>query len=95
MYRRLAASETAVFASNIPSDASLPWKVACSLLHVIAVSSSAYRLWERFGLHRAWWDDYVLFLPLVLNIFFATSLWITIPHKSAIPKRKSPMHASY
>ncbi|KAF9472015.1 hypothetical protein BDN70DRAFT_887469 [Pholiota conissans] len=55
--------------------------VVSFFLHVIAISSSVYRLWVRFRIHRMWWDDYVLFVPLILDMFYGMVFWFSVPRE--------------
>ncbi|KAF9476657.1 hypothetical protein BDN70DRAFT_995505 [Pholiota conissans] len=67
--------------TSIPLKDFLLWQVVVFFLHVIAISSSVYRLWVRFWIHRMWWDDYVLFLPLILDMYFAMAFWFSVPRE--------------
>jgi len=51
----------------IPLQSYTAWKVSLSILHAVAILSTLYRLVHRFRMRRSWWDDYVAFLPLVLD----------------------------
>ncbi|KAF9476644.1 hypothetical protein BDN70DRAFT_950349 [Pholiota conissans] len=67
--------------TSIPREDALPWQVVSFFMHVIAISSSVYRLWVRFRIHRTWWDDYVLFVPLILDMFYGMAFWFFVPHE--------------
>ncbi|KAF9473072.1 hypothetical protein BDN70DRAFT_413709 [Pholiota conissans] len=67
--------------TSIPREDALPWQVVSFFLHVIAISSSVYRLWVRFRIHRMWWDDYVLFVPLILDMFYGMVFWFSVPRE--------------
>jgi len=55
------------------------------LLHLIAAVSTIYRLVHRFRIRRAWWDDYLVFFPLVVDIMYCILTWIRFPHRSSYP----------
>ncbi|KAF9476654.1 hypothetical protein BDN70DRAFT_923130 [Pholiota conissans] len=67
--------------TSIPYKDVLSWQVVAFFLHVIAISSSVYRLWVRFWIHRMWWDDYVLFVPLILDMYYAMVFWFSVPRE--------------
>ena len=44
--------------------------VSIILLQAIAVSTTILRIIHRFRMRKAWWDDYILFIPLVFNLAY-------------------------
>ncbi|KAF8901398.1 hypothetical protein CPB84DRAFT_971574 [Gymnopilus junonius] len=46
------------------------WKAVVIFLHAIAVLSTLYRLAHRFRIHRLWWDDYIVFVPLLFDLIY-------------------------
>ncbi|KAF8901902.1 hypothetical protein CPB84DRAFT_1776979 [Gymnopilus junonius] len=53
--------------ATLPLQSYTAWKVSLSILHAVAIVSTLYRLVHRFRIRRSWWDDYVAFLPLMLD----------------------------
>ncbi|KAF8901920.1 hypothetical protein CPB84DRAFT_1846624 [Gymnopilus junonius] len=54
----------------LPPQSYLGWKVSIITLHAIAVLTTVLRLVHRFRLRKTWWDDYILFIPLVFNLAY-------------------------
>lgn len=61
--------------------------VCISILHCVAIAVGASRLWLRYRSSRMWWDDYLVILPVLFDIFY----WITL---LAIP-RPGPSKSSF
>ncbi|KDR79716.1 hypothetical protein GALMADRAFT_63033 [Galerina marginata CBS 339.88] len=61
---------------NVPLQSYLGWKVAVSFLHAFAIGSTLYRLTHRFRIRRLWWDDYIVCVPVVLNLAICIMVWI-------------------
>lgn len=50
-----------------------------TVLHVIAITSTIYRIFHRFKIQRVWFDDYLAFIPLIADILFFIALWVRFP----------------
>lgn len=44
--------------------------VTLTIFQAIAISSTLYRLFRRYRIQRLWWDDYVVVIPLVMDIVY-------------------------
>ncbi|KDR69785.1 hypothetical protein GALMADRAFT_908965 [Galerina marginata CBS 339.88] len=58
-----------------PLQPYLGWKVSMSILHILAICSTIYRLIHRFRIQRIWWDDYLVIVPLVIDCVYCPLLW--------------------
>ncbi|KDR69776.1 hypothetical protein GALMADRAFT_145177 [Galerina marginata CBS 339.88] len=67
--------------ATLPLQSYPGWKVSISILHVVAISSAVYRLVHRFRIRRTWWDDYMVFVPLVLDIAYWATFFVRFPHR--------------
>jgi len=47
--------------------------VTLTIFQAIAISSTLYRLVRRYRIQRLWWDDYVVVIPLVMDIVYAVT----------------------
>ncbi|KAF8153755.1 hypothetical protein B0H34DRAFT_753183 [Crassisporium funariophilum] len=65
----------------LPPQSYLAWKVSLTFVHALAIGSGVYRLVHRFRLQKTWWDDYIVFVPLVLEIPSIVLFWIRFPHR--------------
>ncbi|KAF8901917.1 hypothetical protein CPB84DRAFT_1846622 [Gymnopilus junonius] len=65
----------------LPPQSYLGWKVSISIMHAIVAGTTIYRLVHRFQFHRAWWDDYLVTFPLVLNIVYCLLAWFRFAHR--------------
>jgi hypothetical protein len=53
--------------------------IACvSVLHIIAIGSTLFRLFYRHRTRRLWWDDYTAIIPLVMECMYLTVLWLRV-----------------
>ncbi|TFK39693.1 hypothetical protein BDQ12DRAFT_773706, partial [Crucibulum laeve] len=43
--------------------------------HVVAISSTLYRLYDRKRLHRLWWDDYTALVASLLDCVVFATMW--------------------
>ncbi|PPQ84386.1 hypothetical protein CVT25_013047 [Psilocybe cyanescens] len=68
----------------LPNQSYLGWKIAVTVFHVIAASTTIYRLVHRFRIRRLWWDDYVLFAALIVDTAFWPIYWARSP-QPAVP----------
>jgi len=64
----------------IPLQSYIGWKVAISLVHGVTIACSLYRLIHRVRIHRFWLDDYLVCIPLLLNILCCLLAWLRINH---------------
>ncbi|KDR69770.1 hypothetical protein GALMADRAFT_145172 [Galerina marginata CBS 339.88] len=55
---------------TLPPQSYLGWKVSMSILHILAIGSTIYRLIHRFRIQKTWLDDYIVFVPLVLDSIY-------------------------
>ncbi|KAF8161607.1 hypothetical protein B0H34DRAFT_652361 [Crassisporium funariophilum] len=55
-----------------------------TFLHTLAVGSTVFRLSSRIRRSCMWWDDYVVVIPLCVDIFFCVALWM-YPTLTEIP----------
>ncbi|KAF8149026.1 hypothetical protein B0H34DRAFT_193422 [Crassisporium funariophilum] len=46
------------------------WKVITTSFHVLALASTVFRILDRCIMKRLWWDDYLAFVPLVLDTIY-------------------------
>ncbi|KIJ90752.1 hypothetical protein K443DRAFT_657898 [Laccaria amethystina LaAM-08-1] len=54
-----------------------------TVLHSIALFSTIFRVVQRWSVSRLWWDDFLLLLPLGIDVMFLASLW-TLYHRSFV-----------
>ncbi|KAK7443264.1 hypothetical protein VKT23_015861 [Stygiomarasmius scandens] len=59
----------------IPVQPGTPWGVALSLGHVIALSSTIYRITYRYRIRRLWWDDYFATVAQLFDLPYSMILW--------------------
>ncbi|THU87480.1 hypothetical protein K435DRAFT_969873 [Dendrothele bispora CBS 962.96] len=59
----------------IPVQPVIPWGVSLSLGHVIAFSSTVYRISYRYRIKRLWWDDYFATVAQLFALPYAMILW--------------------
>ncbi|KDR75569.1 hypothetical protein GALMADRAFT_47057, partial [Galerina marginata CBS 339.88] len=50
--------------------------VSVTILHFIALSATVIRVGHRLRAKLAWWDDYVVLIPLVLDFVFILLFWL-------------------
>ncbi|TFK39722.1 hypothetical protein BDQ12DRAFT_603103, partial [Crucibulum laeve] len=43
--------------------------------HIVAISSTLYRLYDRKRLHRLWWDDYTALVASLLDCVVFATMW--------------------
>ncbi|PPQ96388.1 hypothetical protein CVT26_004990 [Gymnopilus dilepis] len=65
----------------LPLQSYTAWKVSLSILHAIAIGSTLYRLVHRFRIGRQWWDDYIAFLPLLLDPMYWMLTLVRFTHR--------------
>lgn len=58
---------------GLPAQSVLAWKITLTIFQAIAISSTLYRLWRRYRIQRLWWDDYVVVIPLVMDIVYTVT----------------------
>ncbi|KDR69781.1 hypothetical protein GALMADRAFT_908596 [Galerina marginata CBS 339.88] len=63
----------------LPPQSYLGWKVSVIALHAIAIISTIYRLIHRFRLRQTWWDDYIVTIPLVVDVAFSSLVAARFP----------------
>ncbi|PPQ68949.1 LOW QUALITY PROTEIN: hypothetical protein CVT26_001820 [Gymnopilus dilepis] len=80
---------------TLPPQSFLGWKVSVTVLHLLAISSAVYRLRHRFRIRRAWWDDYVVFVPLALDAIYTPLFWIRFLHREDTTSRLYEIMRSY
>ncbi|KAF8161608.1 hypothetical protein B0H34DRAFT_387015 [Crassisporium funariophilum] len=64
---------------TLPSQSYLAWKISLSVLHALAIASGIYRLVHRFRVRKAGWDDYLVCIPVVLDIACIILFWFRFP----------------
>ncbi|KAF8901918.1 hypothetical protein CPB84DRAFT_911691 [Gymnopilus junonius] len=69
----------------LPPQSYIGWKVSISILHALSAGCTIYRLIHRFRIHRIWWDDRLIFIPLVFNILYCVLAWIRFSHRVINP----------
>ncbi|KAF8901909.1 hypothetical protein CPB84DRAFT_1729440 [Gymnopilus junonius] len=70
---------------TLPPQSYVAWKVSILILHLVAAISTIYRLVHRFRIRRPWWDDYLVFFPLAVDIMYCILTWIRFPHRYSYP----------
>ena len=70
-----------VSANFLLDDKRIDVLVSVTVLHLLAISSAVYRLRHRFRIRRAWWDDYVVFVPLALDVVYTPLFWVRFLHR--------------
>ncbi|KIJ96699.1 hypothetical protein K443DRAFT_633963 [Laccaria amethystina LaAM-08-1] len=58
---------------GLPAQSVLAWKITLTIFQAIAISSTLYRLLRRYRIQRLWWDDYVVVIPLVMDIVYTVT----------------------
>ncbi|KAF8879466.1 hypothetical protein BD779DRAFT_1676375 [Infundibulicybe gibba] len=53
-----------------------PWRASMSVLHVLAISSTIFRLSQRYTSQRLWYDDYVALFSVIMDCVFFVVLQI-------------------
>ncbi|KAF8879484.1 hypothetical protein BD779DRAFT_1150614 [Infundibulicybe gibba] len=53
-----------------------PWRAAMSVLHVFAISSTIFRLSQRYTSQRMWYDDYVALFAVVTDCVYFVVLHV-------------------
>lgn len=48
-----------------------------TILDIMAVSSSTFRVYVRWRLSKLWWDDYLVSVPLAVDFYYMVTLWAT------------------
>ncbi|KAF5322348.1 hypothetical protein D9619_002206 [Psilocybe cf. subviscida] len=59
----------------LPSQSLIAWRVCMTLLHVLAVLSTTFRVSIRWRMARMWWDDYMTLLPTIVDVYLCSTLW--------------------
>ncbi|KAF8892168.1 hypothetical protein BD779DRAFT_96120 [Infundibulicybe gibba] len=57
------------------SQSILVGKICLTSSHIIALSSTIFRLYRRMYTHRWWWDDTTACLALISDCAYLASLW--------------------
>ncbi|KAF8879482.1 hypothetical protein BD779DRAFT_1446895 [Infundibulicybe gibba] len=47
-----------------------------SVFHVLAISSTAFRLSQRYASQRMWYDDYVALVAVIMDCIFFVALHV-------------------
>ncbi|KAF5322893.1 hypothetical protein D9619_002199 [Psilocybe cf. subviscida] len=63
---------------QVPHQSYIVWKVCVTILHCVAIAVSAFRIWLRYRSSRVWWDDYLVVVPMLFDIFYCVTL-LAIP----------------
>ena len=66
--------------------------VTLTIFQAIAISSTLYRLWRRYRIQRLWWDDYVVVIPLVMDIVFTVTFCLQFRNSGKSSVRVSHMN---
>ncbi|KAF9002138.1 hypothetical protein BDQ17DRAFT_1426098 [Cyathus striatus] len=66
----------------IPLQPYLPWKIAVTIIHVIAILAACLRIEHRRRSRRIWWDDYASVLPALLECLNLAVQWARMHHFS-------------
>ncbi|KAF5322466.1 hypothetical protein D9619_002207 [Psilocybe cf. subviscida] len=64
---------------QLPSQSYETWRVCMTMLHILAILSSCFRVAVRHHAKRIWWDDYLILLPTGTDTFFLVTLWMYPP----------------
>ncbi|PPR00083.1 hypothetical protein CVT24_008985 [Panaeolus cyanescens] len=60
---------------GLPPQNHTAWKVGITILHILVLMMCIVRLGHRARLKRLWWDDYILVIPLALDVVYLAYLW--------------------
>ncbi|KDR75568.1 hypothetical protein GALMADRAFT_97249 [Galerina marginata CBS 339.88] len=61
---------------GLPPQSQLGWEISITLLHFLALSTTVVRVGHRLRTKLAWWDDYVVLIPLVCDFMFILLFWL-------------------
>ncbi|CAA7260466.1 unnamed protein product [Cyclocybe aegerita] len=68
-------------AFSFPPQSFVVWGVILSLLHLIAIGSTVFRIVHRYRTKKLWWDDYLAFIPLTMDCALFIQLWCRFSRK--------------
>ncbi|KAF8879464.1 hypothetical protein BD779DRAFT_1676374 [Infundibulicybe gibba] len=62
----------------LPQDAQVipPWRASMSVLHVLAISSTVFRLFQRSTSKRLWYDDYTALFSVIMDCVLFVALHV-------------------
>ncbi|KAF8901921.1 hypothetical protein CPB84DRAFT_1777023 [Gymnopilus junonius] len=80
---------------TLPPQSYLGWKVSVTVLQALAICSAIYRLAHRIRIRRAWWDDYIVFIPLVLEAVYCPLFWVQFRRRGDTTSLASRVSRSY
>ncbi|KAF9002142.1 hypothetical protein BDQ17DRAFT_550380 [Cyathus striatus] len=69
---------------HIPPQPYLPWKMAVTIIHVIAIAAACLRIAYRYRSRRMWWDDYAAAPPVLAECLNIIVLWARVQHFSHV-----------
>ncbi|KAH9485640.1 hypothetical protein JR316_0002550 [Psilocybe cubensis] len=59
-----------------PSQHTVAWEVSTLLLQIVCAGSTTVRLVHRWRTRRMWWDDWIVFIPLSVDVFLVVIDWL-------------------
>ncbi|TFK39724.1 hypothetical protein BDQ12DRAFT_773769 [Crucibulum laeve] len=57
------------------SEVAIACRIGLTVSHVVAISSTLYRLYDRKRLHRLWWDDYAALVASFFDCVVFVTMW--------------------
>lgn len=75
---KLAWSSELHLISQGPRTIDYVFTVVITVLHVVAISSTVFRLCHRIRNRQLWWDDYVTIIPLMLDCVYVGVIWMSL-----------------
>ncbi|KAF8156566.1 hypothetical protein B0H34DRAFT_709686 [Crassisporium funariophilum] len=61
---------------ELAPQSSVAWMVVASLFHGLAILSTTFRVLYRFRTSQMWLDDYLVVIPLAMDVVFFAQLWV-------------------
>ncbi|KAF8806687.1 hypothetical protein BYT27DRAFT_7242893 [Phlegmacium glaucopus] len=71
---------------EFPAQNLLAWQVSMTLLQLLAMGMTIFRLVHRWRSHRLWWDDYVVCLPPCLECILVVQIWLKFHQANGVVK---------
>ncbi|KAH9480746.1 hypothetical protein JR316_0007346 [Psilocybe cubensis] len=73
----------------LPQQSTLAWSIIISVLHVVAIVSTTFRLCHRLYKRQMWYDDYVVIVPLAFDCVYFVMFWKALTSKDYLRYRNN------
>ncbi|KAF8963012.1 hypothetical protein BDZ97DRAFT_1065676 [Flammula alnicola] len=79
----------------LSTQLSVRWAVIITVFHVVAISSTVFRVFHRCRRRQMWFDDYLVIVPLVVDCAYLSTFWISFGYKYGLAQTSDDAMLAY